>query len=1209
MISKIRTCLVAILAAATVVTSVPVYAADTKVDTNIETVENQPSDSEQIEENQVQNAIEQHLNYLYIESPYVETPATQRIVVSWGDGTENIEEIDLSVEHNGDTQTWTSIKSEDGVFLYEKAYADGEDGIYTITKLTVKTAEMETSYLLSDLGMEAKFGVNETYEGMSELQPIEGQPDAEAATDEEQYDVAVMSIDEDGNVMEESSIEDALEKAEVEEYDSDEDIQTYAEDNARAVDDSRAVNENVVVALDPGHDSTHTGAGANGVREEVLTLKIAQYCKEELEKYANVSVYMTRTTAACPYPSNKNSGGDISDRVYAAAKAGASIFVSFHLNSSTSTSAKGAEVIVPNDSWKPEVAQQGKELANDIMDELTAIGLQKRSIYSKDTTLADEKYPDGSKSDYFSVQIAAKENNIPGIIVEHAFVTNTGDVNTYLNNEAGLKKLGVADATGIAKYLGVSKEKGTWVEDSNGWKYKEGGKYVTNSWKDIDGKRYYFDANGYRVTGWQTIGGKKYFFMPEGYMMTGWISFGSTRYYLMPDGHMLTGWCSFGSTKYYLASDGKMVRGWQTIDGKRYYFNDDGVMQTGWQTINGKKYFFMPEGYMMTGWISFGSTRYYLDKNGVMQTGWQTINGKRYFFMPEGYMMRGWISFGQTRYYLDSNGVMVTGKQVIDGTTYTFASDGKLIVESKRGWKTVNGKKYYYNKNGVAVTGWQTIDGKKYFFMPEGYMMTGWISFGSTRYYLMPDGHMLTGWCSFGSTKYYLASDGKMVRGWQTIDGKRYYFNDDGVMQTGWQTINGKKYFFMPEGYMMTGWISFGSTRYYLDKNGVMQTGWQTINGKRYFFMPEGYMMRGWISFGQTRYYLDSNGVMVTGKQVIDGTTYTFASDGKLIVESKRGWKTVNGKKYYYNKNGVAVTGWQTIDGKKYFFMPEGYMMTGWISFGQTRYYLMPDGHMLTGWCSFGSTKYYLASDGKMVRGWQTISGKKYFFMPEGYMMTGWISFGKTRYYLDKNGVMQTGWQFISNTWYYFRTNGTLDDSCTTDQLMAISGKTTVTASQIEKYFKAKGATYPAYYAETDAPTLEKFCQIYVEEANAEGINGAIAFTQAMKETAWLKFGGDVKIEQNNFAGLGTTGGGVAGASFTTVREGIRAQIQHLKAYGSKDALKNECVDPRFSLVTRGSAPYVEWLGQKENPNGYGWATSEGYGIDIEKMVKNLQTY
>ena len=1065
MISKIRTCLVAILAAATVVTSIPVYAADTKVDTNIETVENQPSDSEQIEENQVQNAIEQHLNYLYIESPYVETPATQRIVVSWGDGTENIEEIDLSVEHNGDTQTWTSVKSEDGVFLYEKAYADGEDGIYTITKLTVKTAEMETSYLLSDLGMEAKFGVNETYEGMSELQPIEGQPDAEAATDEEQYDVAVMSIDEDGNVMEESSIEDALEKAEVEEYDSDEDIQTYAEDNARAVDDSRAVNENVVVALDPGHDSTHTGAGANGVREEVLTLKIAQYCKEELEKYANVSVYMTRTTAACPYPSNKNSGGDISDRVYAAAKAGASIFVSFHLNSSTSTSAKGAEVIVPNDSWKPEVAQQGKELANDIMDELTAIGLQKRSIYSKDTTLADEKYPDGSKSDYFSVQIAAKENNIPGIIVEHAFVTNTGDVNTYLNNEAGLKKLGVADATGIAKYLGLSKTTGTWVQDSNGWKYKENGKYVSNSWKDIAGSRYYFDSNGYRVTGWQTISNKKYYFMSDGTMRRGWLSFGTTYYYMGQDGVMKTGWqtisnkkyyfmtdgtmrrdwLSFGSTYYYMGTDGVMQTGWQTISDKKYYFMTDGTMWRGWLSFGSIKYYFMADGTMRTGWLSFGSTYYYMGQNGIMQTGWQTISNKKYYFMTDGTMWRGWLSFGSVKYYFDSKGVMVTGNYKIDGKTYIFAPDGKLTEDKQYGWKEENGKTYYYNKEGQKVTGWQTIEDKKYYFMSDGTMRRGWLSFGSTYYYM----------------------------------------GQDGVMKTGWQTIENKKYYFMTDGTMRRSWLSFGSTYYYMGQDGVMKTGWQTISNKKYYFMQ----------------------------------------------------------------------------------------------------------------------------DGTMLRGWQIIANKKYYFMQDGAMWTGWLSFGSTRYYLDKSGVMQTGWQFISDTWYYFRTDGVLDDSCTTDQLMAISGKTTVTASKMEKYFKAKGATYPAYYAETDAPTLEKFCQIYVEEANAEGINGAIAFTQAMKETAWLKFGGDVKIEQNNFAGLGTTGGGVAGASFTTVREGIRAQIQHLKAYGSKDALKNECVDPRFSLVTRGSAPYVEWLGQKENPNGYGWATSEGYGIDIEKMVKNLQTY
>ena len=77
-------------------------------------------------------------------------------------------------------------------------------------------------------------------------------------------------------------------------------------------------SSNIVVALDPGHDSTHAGASANGVREEVLTLKIAQYCKAELEEYAGVSVYMTRTTADCPHPGG-SSAHDIDQRVADAA--------------------------------------------------------------------------------------------------------------------------------------------------------------------------------------------------------------------------------------------------------------------------------------------------------------------------------------------------------------------------------------------------------------------------------------------------------------------------------------------------------------------------------------------------------------------------------------------------------------------------------------------------------------------------------------------------------------------------------------------------------------------------------------------------------------------------------------------------------------------------------------------------------------------------
>ena len=122
-----------------------------------------------------------------------------------------------------------------------------------------------------------------------------------------------------------------------------------------------------------------------------------------------------------------------------------------------------------------------------------------------------------------------------------------------------------------------------------------------------------------------------------------------------------------------------------------------------------------------------------------------------------------------------------------------------------------------------------------------------------------------------------------------------------------------------------------------------------------------------------------------------------------------------------------------------------------------------------------------------------------------------------------------------------------------------------------------------------------------------EGVDPAVAFAQAMKETNFLRFGGDVKIEQFNFAGIGATGGGAAGESYANVRTGIRAQIQHLKAYASNEDLKNQCVDTRFAFVkTRGCAQYVEYLGIQENPFGVGWATAKEYGYSIvnDYMIK-----
>lgn len=193
------------------------------------------------------------------------------------------------------------------------------------------------------------------------------------------------------------------------------------------------------------------------------------------------------------------------------------------------------------------------------------------------------------------------------------------------------------------------------------------------------------------------------------------------------------------------------------------------------------------------------------------------------------------------------------------------------------------------------------------------------------------------------------------------------------------------------------------------------------------------------------------------------------------------------------------------------------------------------------------------------------------------------------------------------NYWVYLEaktSDGTVENYCIAYQVTAryeIMGNTNTSLAQMVAYYNANNV-YPEFYASSDAPSIEAFCQIYLEECQAEGLKAEVAFCQAMLETGFLRYGGDVQINQYNFAGLGATGNGAPGNSFGSVREGVRAQVQHLKAYASTAGLNNPCVDSRFQYVKRGTAPYVEWLGIQENPYGKGWATAKNYGYNIVNL-------
>lgn len=1038
--NKLFKILAGMLAGVLLGTSIPVqniYASDVK------------------KEQSVNVSDETNLNYFYVESPYLETPNQQNIVVSLGDGTENIENVTLQWKRkDGSIEVWENPVQQDELFLFSKEFKNENSDVYEIALISFEENNNKKELQLAELGIEAQFGVNEEYEGYEAI-PAESV----------ELETSVITLDEEEGSVEEN-VSEALDEVDV---------------NAkkRTTDDGK-----LVVALDPGHDSTHAGAQGNGVQEEVATLKIAQACKTELEEYSDVVIHMTRTTGECPNP-GLNSIDDIKKRVETAAANGADVFVSFHLNSSTSSSANGAEVYYPNNNYNPEVGESGAALAQDIQNELVGLGLTNRGIKINNSDSAT--YPDGSAKDAYAVINSAKTWGIPGLIIEHAFLSNSSDASKYLT-DAGLKKLGVADANGIAKHYGL--KKGDWEYfEGKGWKYKKNGKYLAEQWAQINGKWYYFGKDEYMVTGWLTINGQT----------------------------------------SYLDKSGAAVTGWQTIDGNRYYFFSNTYMAKGKQVIDGKTYYFDPT-------------------TGILQEthkpGWSLQNGKWYYYNSDGLKTVGWSLIAKKWYYFNENGVMQTG------------------------WQLINEKWYYFNGSGAMLTGWQQINSKWYYFTGSGAMQIGWLQLNSKWYYFNENGAMQTAW--------YMAN------------GKWYYSNGSGVMQTGWLKLNNKWYYLNGSGAMQTGWQTIGSQRYYFVESGVMQTGWQLIDSKWYYFNGSGAMQKGWLSLNGSWYYLDKNGVMQTGWQTIDGKDYYFTSSGVMQNKKKTGWIYENDNWYYYDASCKKTTGWQCINDKWYYLDKDGVMQTGWLTI---------DGHT-----------YYLSSNGAAVTGWQTIDEKVYYFDSNRQMLTGKHVIDGEEYYFDENGVLGEEPKEPEQP---------EEPENPEEELYLIENASSVTVEQMVAYFEQSGKTYPAESLEKGgAPDIETFCKLYEEEANAEGIAVEVAFAQSMKETGWLQFGGSVKVEQFNFAGLGAVDGSTQGADFSSygeegVRMGIRAQIQHLKAYASEtiteETLKNPCVDPRFKYVKKGSAKYVEWLGQKENPTGAGWATSENYGIDIVKMINKLK--
>ena len=1286
------------------------------------------------------------VNFVYIESPYVQTPGTQRIVFSFDKEITGAETIALMIEdEEGNQEEWNLAKQSGTLYLFEKEYAQGVSaGIYKATNLLIKSSAEEKKIALDDIGVKAEFGVDTEYEGIEELKPVEGQ----FSEEESSVETSVVTIDENGVAEAQDNIAEALEVVSADRMNT---VSTYG--NA-----SDAKSGNIVVALDPGHDANDAGAQGYGLREEDLTLKIANYCKQELEQYAGVTVYMTRTGAACPY--NKPGITCMEDRVKAAVNAGAKIFVSFHLNSSVSSAASGAEVIVPNNSWKAEVGAAGRKLGEAILDELVAIGLGRRSVYSKDTTI-NEKYPDGSISDYFSVQIHCKEHGIPGLIVEHAFLSNGSDVNNFLKTESGLKKLGVADATGIARYLGLQKmgvrvnvPEGTYTLDSvlasgKGIKISNdlftsgAGTVLSTKKENISSQRFEIVSigNGYyniiaehSGKALQAVGDGKagYAYIEQRERNSAleaqkwcFIDAGNGTYYIRSKLGTTIGLATSnvvsGTNVCMDQVNGNNIQKWvlkkaenAPVANGRYVISNakfsENVISINGQnatlgTYVGAKNQMFDIKYMGAGYYQIlsvksgksldvanassepGANLWEYSWNGSNAQLWKFIvnsDGSYYIKSKLGTVVdifSGIIAEGTNIQMYTANGSdaqkwkLESGKDGIDerpleNGTYTIsnATNSKQVLDIASAVETDYANIQMYASNNTSAQRFEL------YYVGNGYyqilseksgksldVANGSKKQGANVWQYSWNGSEAQLWRIIKAEDggYYLqsklgtflsisgntASSGMNVQMSYLESGKRQQWKFEAStyqpVKDGKYTLRSSKESEYTIDVANASKVDGANVWLYYYNGTKPQRFNISYVGKGYYKIIAEHSGKALTVENDTR----KAGVNVVQKKWVansDTQLWKFVSTSEgYYIRSKTGtvldiWSAVYAPYtniWTYTANGSLAQKWHLEKEYDSIEVPEGiYTIQTALSssktldiangskanFGNIWIYNINNTEAQEFEIEKVSDGYYKIESklsGKVLdvaNGSRTAGANVWQYSWNGSDAQLWrfVDAGDGKYYIQSklgtvldvtsasaaagtNVQTYTFNQSTAQKWTLLETEKTL---------YSIMGKTNVSVSQMVKFYKNKATVSYPYSNVSEAPTIEKFCQIYKEESEVEGVKAEVAFAQAMMETGFLKFGGDVKKDQYNFAGIGAIGGGSSGAKFDSIRIGIRAHVQHLKAYASKEALKQPVVDPRFQYVKRGSAEYVQWLGQKENPNGYGWATAKNYGNNIVKL-------
>ncbi|MBU9131071.1 RICIN domain-containing protein [Holdemanella porci] len=1068
----------------------------------VPTVEEQtPTEEEQVPAEEEEPVVEEEqlgdsnmMEYFLVDNPVLSNGETENFILSLNNA-EGYSDFRLTIQKEDGTSFDLECSEQvDNLVKFSRVFNEEEKGQYSVTTLHYVYNGQAYYLNFSDLEMDVKFGVDQEYDG---------------------YDATLPDLTED-SISSEGIIEVTdVNKAEEEIVNG-----VASQPATMSVDEfSRHATGGMTICLDPGHGGSDSGATAFGAKESDLTLKIARYCKEELAKY-DVNVVMTRTTDT---RLSEEAAMDLKNRVEVAKKAGASYFISIHINSAQNSAAHGAEVYYPNTSGNKNLSTNGQNLAKAIQKQLTALGLYDRGIkirnYTDGTTSSN---PNSSDQDYYGVIRYAKQANITGLIVEHCFISNKEEFDKYLGSDAKLQQLGIADAKGIVSALGLQAKNAhidaLAAENRN---VLADGTYTIST---LLNSNYVLDVkdghtnNGANIQLYENNDTAAQQFNVS-HDSQGYVTFTNVK-----------------SGKVLDLSDAVVKNG-----GNIQQYKSNGTRAQKWIVKRDG------DGYII---ISALNSNYVLDLHNAVVNNYRNIQ----LYSYNGTNAQRWNITKYVSKEQRINNLAAQNKNTLADGVYEICSvknsNYALDVNSA---STRNGANVQlYLRNGTQAQAFKVSHDS------QGFVTFTNINSGKV---IDLDGAITKN----GRNIHQYASNGTRAQKW--------------IVQksgSGYSIVSAIDTSFALD--IRNGFVYSGSNIQLYKSNNTAAQQW-TFNK----YVTERERCDSYASQNKGRmpdgvYYIKNQNVGYA-LDVADGSLYAGANVQlySLNRTNAQKWKITHDSTGYVSFQNVGSGMYLTASGSGR--TANVYQQRQTNDYNQKWIVMFDNNQNLRIVSALNSTMVLDVKDGKIRR------------------------CSNIQLYTSNNSNAQK-WVFE-----YINTNAT-------GVLMQIMGTSQTTVAQMVRYYNANASGYDTFKAKYNgkydgclakggASTINQFAQIFYEEATAEGVRAEVAFTQCMKETGFLKYGGDVLPNQYNFAGIGATGA-VHGASFSNVRMGVRAQIQHLKAYGSISPLTNPCVDPRFNLVKRGSAQYVEWLGIKENPNGYGWATSKNYGHDIVSMVNVL---